>query len=244
MLRLWLSSLLLLFLALPAAAQEAAPYMQLVEPNAPVLYRSTCTVNDAATTSPVTQTGVTIPGLVAGDIVHFYVGVFVEDGATNFSCSSLTVDGAAANEYEDEAGSGAVNTCFYGIGPVAYDGSVDVAPTYSESITSSGVCVWAVKQLRSNTETSSGTDDDTASGDLVLTTATTAAGGYVLCVSNGTSTTSAETVAWGVVTELEDTQSAEQDYSNADGVATGDSMANTANWSASNDASGSCVAVR
>lgn len=247
MLRPLLNSLaLLIALLVPAGAQDAA----ISDPsgpsvgNWPQLYRGTCTTNDAATTSPVTQTGVSIPGLVSGDIVHFYVGAYVEDAAATFSCSSGTMDGAGMTEVVDEDGTGFVNTCFYRIGPVAYDGTADVTMSYSEAITSSGVCIWAVKNARSNTPLSSGTDDDTASGDIVLTTATTELGGFVLCVSNGTSTTSAEDVAWGVVTEREDTQSAEQDYSNADGFATGASMANTANWSASNDASGSCIAVR
>jgi hypothetical protein len=241
MLRRWLNSVLALALSLtPAAAQDfGLPTDTNVFPQ---IFRAACTVNDAATTSPVTQTDVVIPGVSDGDSVVIYVGVIVEDAAATFSISSLTVDGAGATEVVDEDGSLAVNTGFYRIGPVTNAGTVSITVSYSEAITSSGVCVWAAKNLLSAVPTSSVADDETAGGNAVLTTGTTVLGGYVLAVCVGTAT--AQAFTWGVLTEQQDTQSGEMDYTTADGLATGASMSNTCESDGTEDNSGSAIAIR
>lgn len=247
MLRRWLSSLFALLLALsPAAAQDGMENAQ-SGPSAgnwPQLYGPACQINDAATTSPVTIADITIPGVHASDSVVVYVGFLIEDSAITHSISSATVDGSAATEVNDEAGSGLTNTGFYRIGPVVDADVVSITVSLSESITSAGACVWAVKWLNSATPLSTVIDDDASNGALVLTTGTTALGGFTLGVSATDAT--GQTVTWAVLSERVDTCSAEFCYSAADLAATGASMSNTsdAGTSATSDASGAAIAVR
>lgn len=206
------------------------------------IFRANCVVNDAATTSPVTISDITIPGVSASDSVVVYVGVIVEDTAATFTNTAATVDGNAATEIVDEDGTGAVNSGFWRFGPMTNADVVSITLSFSEAITSAGACVWAVKNPVNAAPVAFIIDDDTASAALVLTTTRSVIGGYVFCVSAGTSI--AETAAWAVVTEIEDTQSAEMDYSTAQGDGTGSSMANTVDWSAASDASGACISLR
>jgi hypothetical protein len=242
MLRRLLSSTLALLLALaPAAAQD-----QFYQPfsRQPEIYRATCVsdVTDATTYNPVAFQAITIPGVHASDSVVVYVGVFMEDALATFGIGSMTVDGSAATEVVDEDGTGVVNTGFYRIGPVSNANIVDVSVTASEQVVSATVCVWAVRNLASATPTSTVVDDDTSSGALVLTTATTALGGFVMCISGQTSTV--QTNTWAIVTTHGDEANADSGWSTATGNATGASMSNTSDWTSTNDASGACIAVR
>jgi hypothetical protein len=182
-----------------------------------------------------------------GDAVYIVVGFVGEDALTTFGVNSATVTAGGQvhtmTQIVDEDGTGIVNTAIFATTYPIQDASVvSVQPTYSEAITSSTACVWAFRGINSVTPTSSVADDDTAGGAIVLTTGTTTTGGFVVCVSGDSTIT--ETVSWAVVSEITDGETAEHSYSNASLAATGASMANTATWSSTSDASGSCVAVR
>jgi hypothetical protein len=166
-----------------------------------------------------------------------------EDGLATFGVNSVVVNGVTMTEVVDEDGTGIVDAALYR-GPSEMQGgslaTVDV--TFSEAVTSASVCAWFLKKLQTIVPTSSVQDDDTGSGALVLTTGTTTSGGFVIggCISQDTSVTT----TWAVITEVEDTTNTEADVSNADGAATGASMANTCDWSGTGDASGVAAAFR
>jgi hypothetical protein len=182
-----------------------------------------------------------------GDAVYIVVGFIGEDGTAAFGVNSATVTAGGQvhtmTQIVDEDGTGIVNTAIFATTYLIQDASVvSVQPTYSEAITSSTACVWAFRGINSVTPTSSATDDDTNGGAIVLTTGTTTTGGFVVCVSGDSTIT--ETVTWAVAGEIVDGETAEHSYSAAEATTTGASMANTATWSSTSDASGSCVAVR
>jgi hypothetical protein len=211
----------------------------------PTLTRGTCVV-DTANATTYNSAGFQATGTGADDLdsVLVVVGISGEDNAAAFDCTaaSTTIDGAAATEIVDEDGSGIINTCLYRTSGVATGrAAVNVSVTFSEALAGSAtVCAWALKDLITVTPDSFIQDDDTASGALVLTTATTVAPGFVvgMCATQdtGVSTT------WAVISEVEDGANGEHDFSNADGASTGASMANTCDWSGTGDASGVAAA--
>jgi hypothetical protein len=189
---------------------------------------------------------ITVPGIVSGDRITAVVIFLSEDGAGTFGVASASIDGVAMTEIIDEDGSGFVNAAAYrtsaGTGFIVTDGTINISVTHSEGVTSVRTCLWVFKWPNSATPTSSVQDDDTASGALVLTTGTTVLGGFVIagCLNTGI----ADAATWAVLSEQQDTQDAEADYSTADGPATGASMANTCDWTGGNDASGVAVAIK
>lgn len=210
------------------------------------LYPATCVANAAAAASPINPAAfqaITVPNLSDSASVNVVVAVLLEDSASNFSVSSMTIDGNAATERADEDGTGAVNAALYSTSAaITGAASLNVSVSASEAVTSAVVCVWALQNLSSSTPTSSNFDDDTNSAALVLTLSSTTSGGYAVGACIGTAT--ADTVAWAVLTEREDTQHAEADYSNADGATTGSSMSVTCDFTNSNDNSGVAGAFR
>jgi hypothetical protein len=251
----WLSKLLALALAVtPAAAQEAGLSGGFTQPSnnarpqneTVTLTRGTC-VTDTANATTYNSAGFQATGTGAATATETYypvVVVLAEDNAATFGINSMTINGVPAIEVIDEDGTGIVDAALYrGAGEISGT-TINVSVTASEALAGSmTVCAWALKNLQNFTPTSSVQDDDTAEGVLVLTTPTTTSGGFVVggCINSGV----ASTTTWAVITEREDTQNAEHDYSNADGAATGASMANTCDWSANtNDASGVAAAFR
>jgi hypothetical protein len=212
----------------------------------PTLHTATCVSDtaNATTYNPAGFQAIAVPGVISGERVVVAVGVLGEDSAATFGANSMTINGVAATEIVDEDGTGFVDASFWRSNGfiVLTAATINVSVTFSEAITSAVVCVWVMKNLNSATPTSFVQDDDTNSAALVLTTSTTALGGFVLGICGGTAV--ADTVAWAVITELEDTQHAEADYSTAQGPATGASMSNTCDFTNSNDNSGAAVAFR
>jgi len=253
--RPWLSSLLLIILLCgSAAAQETGagggPVIEGAIGQRPqnetvTLTRGTC-VSDTASGTTYNSAGFQATGTGAATATETYypvVVVLAEDNAATFGINSMTINGVPAIEVIDEDGTGVVDAALYrGAGEVSGT-TINVSVTASESLTSGMVvCAWALKNLRSFTPTSSVQDDETNSAATVLTTGTTVSGGFVVAGCVGSAI--ADTVVWAVITEREDTQNANFDYSNADGATTGSSMANTCDFTNSNDNSGVAAAFR
>lgn len=182
-----------------------------------------------------------------GEAVALVVGIMAEDNAADFGVASATatVGGKVMTmaEITDENGTDLINAAMYITTEVTQDASVvSIQPTFSEGVTGAAVCVWTIRGGAVGV-TSSVNDDDTAGGDLILTTSATTVGGYVLCVS-ASQITAAEAVTWTVVSEVEDADTGEFSYSNAQAAATGSSMANIANWDSGSNQSGACAALR
>lgn len=182
---------------------------------------------------------ITLPGVGDGESV-LVVAVFLgEDSANTFGVNSATFDGSAATEIADFAGSGqAVSAAVYQL-RMTGAASVTVAPTYSEAITSNTTCLFAFRNLVSDTATAV-----TAAGSgtpVALTLGSTTLGGYAVgaCLS----ATSGSSFTWGVLTEIQDTNNGEVTYSNASGVTTGASMSVTCDAAAGAD-SGAAAAYR
>lgn len=251
--RRFLSALLALALAaLPLSAPASADFgaqfysgqgnAQPIE--AATLARATCVsdTSDATTYNPAGFQSIST-GLTATDTALIVWGIASEDGAATFGIGSSSVNGIAGSEPTDQGGTGLVNTAIYAAPyPMSGVATVNISVTHSEAVTGVTVCVWALKNLLSATPTSSISDEDTASGALVLTLGTNTLGGFGVGICNNTSATSAAT--WAVLTEREDTQNADFDYSNADAATTGSSMSVTCDWTNTNDAAGSAAAFR
>lgn len=249
MLRRWLSSLLALALSLaPAAAQEffpsAGPLLggSIAAPAAgsPTMDVATCAASTANGAS-YTQT-LTFSGTSDGDTVTVVVIALAEDTAIDFQVNSMTFDGTSGTElteaHDFDVGQG-VNTSMWAR-TMSGAASVSVVTGYSEGVTSNVVCGWAFKGLASATPDTATSDTDTASNPIVLTLGTTDATGFAIgaCISPLTT----ESATWAALTEREDTQHGESDYSNADASATGSSMAVTCDWTGTGDSAGSAAA--
>lgn len=211
----------------------------------PSYTRGTC-VSDTSNLTTYNSAGFQALGTGASDAdtVLVIVGVMSEDSAGTYNVSSMTIDGNAATELVDEAGSTFANTAIYASATTMTNAAtVNVSVTFSEALTGSAtVCAWALKDLLSTTPTSTVADDATTSDALVLTLSSTTANGIALGVC--TNIGAADAATWAVLTEREDTQSAEMDYSNADAATTGSSMSVTCDWTGTNNASGSAAAFR
>jgi hypothetical protein len=241
--RHWLSKLLALALAVtPAAAQEIGTgggfvldsQNQRPQNETVALSRATC-VTSTSNATTYNFTPAVPAGSSATDTGLIVVVAMGEDNATVFNVSNVVIGGVAATEVVDEDGTGVVEQ--------GWSAATAVDVTFSEALAGSAtVCVWMLKNLQSLTPTSSVQDDDTASGALVLTTGTTTSGGFVVggCITQDTSVTT----TWAVLSEREDADNGEHDYSNADAAATGASMSNTCDWSSTGDASGVAAAFR
>ena len=248
----WLSSLLALLLAVatPATAQMGfgpgggflTDQRTRSQNDTVTLTRGTCATSTTnATTYNFTNVGTGSTETDTGLIVVIAMG---EDNAATFGVNSVTVNGVPFSEVIDEDGTGVVDAALYR-GPVEMRGgtlaTVDV--TFSEALAGSAtVCAWLLKNLQSLTPTSSVQDDDTSSGALVLTLGSTTSGGFAVgaCLTE----TTGQTTTWAVLTEREDADNGEHDYSNADAATTGSSMSVTCDWTGTGDASGVAAAFR
>lgn len=249
MLRRWLNSILALVLTLtPACAQEFFPnYGPLMDrsvpapqPTSPTLFPSRSCGTDTANGSTY-STALDFPGLDDTWSAHIVVIAMGEDSQTVFGVNSVSVDGVAMTEVIDEDGTGVVDSALYRTSATQTNASyVTVSVTFSEAVTSSIVCGFALVGFNSITPDSSVQDDDTASGALILTTATTNASGFVVggCITESAT----DTATWGVLTEVNSVVHGEGSGSYAKGNATGSSMANTCDWTGTGDASGVAAA--
>jgi len=208
-----------------------------------VLTRGTCVSDTANATTYSSSFGTVGTGASASDTGLVVVGVTAEDGQTVFNVASMTINGSAATSLIDEGGVGIVDTAIFALPTeITNAATVAVSVTFSEAISNATVCAWMITGLQSLTPVSVIKDDDTASGPLILTLPNTTPGGYALGVCNNSGV--ADSTTWTNLTEREDTQNAESDYSNADGATTGGSLAVTCDWTGANDASGSAAAFR
>jgi hypothetical protein len=246
MLRPWLSSLLaLLLLIAPATAQEFSFNSGGLlggrpAPSAKTMFRAPCLADTSNATNynfnPV-FTGVdeTWPGI--------YVAVALsEDSATAFSINNFTNGQLSWTERADQGGTGIVNA-YVGHSPQYTQPTQSLFQLqHSEAVTSAVLCAWFITGFSGPFVADSFVaDDDAASGALVLTTGTTDTTGWVFggCLNSGV----ADSTTWAVLTEREDTQSAEEDYSTADAAGTGASMSNTCDWTGANAAAGAALAI-
>jgi hypothetical protein len=205
------------------------------------LYRATC-ASDVSDLTTYTFTGIST-GAPANVPVVVIVGIITEDALATFNTGTVTVDGYPTTEIIDEAGSGIVNTSFNRTdSQISNADTVDVSVTMSEAVTGMVVCVWAVANSVRHDSVAAIQDDDTASGALILTLTPPRTDSVVvgICVNSGV----ADATTWAILTERQDTENAEFDYSSADatGVAAS-SQAVTCDWTGANDASGSAVSL-
>lgn len=240
-----LALLLVVFVAVQPASAQLFNGLSDFSPRDPQirLFAATCVsdTSDATTYNPASFQSVSITGVAANTPVLVVVGVIAEDALSNFGVSSMTIEGVAATEIADEDGSGTINSAFYrSAGVIIGADSVNVSVTMSEAVTGMTICVWAIQGLGRTTHFTFVVDDDTASGALVLTM-TPQSGGVVLGVCANTGV--ADSTTWANLSEVEDTQNAEFDYSNASTTTpSSSSTAITCDWTGGNDATGAAVA--
>jgi hypothetical protein len=249
MLRLWLNSFLSVALCLTisqASGQDFAPggginygyQANRLSAGTTLLGRGAC-ATDISNTTTYSFTAATGSNATATGMI--YIGIVGEDGTATFDVSSATINGVAAVELTDQGGTGIVDTAFYRSPSEMGGDTAAITVTFSEAITSAAVCLWKVGNIQSNTPVTAISDDDTASGALVLTLGAVNSGfGMGICTNSGV----ADATTWAVLTERTDTEHAEADYSTADGGSTGGSMSVTCDWTGTNDASGSAIMVR
>ena len=207
--------------------------------------------SDASDLTTYTHT-IALTGVADTDPVVLWVGYIGEDSATNFGVNSSTVDGVALQEVGDEAGSGVINTAIYRTNTNAYwylnAASVDVAVTYSEAVTSSTVCVWALKNnFVFSSASGASVGDSTDSSAIALAIAFDQIA-YAATVSVCGSASAADTTTWTGVTEGVDTNNGEHSYSAAHLLFTANfassAFTSTCDYAGSDDASQTTVAVQ
>ena len=234
----------LLIAALPARADFGAggQYLGFWAGSQPVvLYRAPC----VAITDNLTEYTVTVvpAGLSDSTPVLIVLGILSEDGASDYGVSSATIEGVAATEIVDDGGVGIDSSAMYTSATVITGAaSVEAVVTFTEEITSTVFCAWALENLSSITATSVNSDHQALEVALDLTLATNTVGGYAIGLCG--SSNGASDFTWAVLNEVEDTDSVEISYSNADGVTTGSSMAVTCTSTAGASNSGSAAAFR
>jgi hypothetical protein len=149
----------------------------------------------AVDTDPYTFTaaGLGAPG-------HFrtiIVGIHCEDAATNYSISSVTVQGFTATQVVASANSPAIKAALYAV-TVRSGWTGDVVVDFSEGITSCGISVWAAYNLDSNTAVAT----TTATADNTGMTVITKGDGIVIAAA--TNASNSDTCTWTGVTEAYD----------------------------------------
>lgn len=212
----------------------------------PEIVTATC-VTDVTDLTTYTFSNITLPGVDDGETVRLVAGIVGEDGTSVFGVNSVTFDGNAATQEVDEDGTGVVNSAIFAL-TATNAAQVTVAVTWSEAIQAAGVCLWAIRNLTTpGTELETVADDDTASGVLQLSIDGRADAAILgVCINAGV----ADSATWDAdITEVEDTQNAEFDYSNAQQLGRGTNddtfTADTdCDWSGGNDASGATISYR
>lgn len=125
------------------------------------------------------------------------VGVHVEDAATNFSISSVTVQGLAATQAIATGNTPAIKAAIYAVG-VKSGWTGDVVVDLSEAVTSCGISIWAAYNLDSITPTETGS----TALDNTAITLITKPDGFVIAAS--TNAAAGDTCTWTGVTEQYD----------------------------------------
>lgn len=215
--------LILLLLEAASAADFGSWGPDWVVMRRPVLYTATC---NSLTTDLTTYTHtVTITGLDDNARVTVVVGIVAEDSATDYTVSSVTVDSNATSNYRMQGNNTMASAFFSTTSEITGAASVDVAVTYSEAITSSVVCVWALENLEDNRPAYVADTGNNGAGNLMaLANNATTRDGFVLGVC-ADATNSGVTFTWVGPTEVEDTGNGEFEYSNAWSAVTGDEAA-------------------
>jgi hypothetical protein len=178
-------------------------------------------------------------GASDSDSVTVVVGVVGQDSASAFDIASLSIDTVAATEREDLAGVNFSVAGFYTANsPVTNAASVAISVTFSEGIQGAAVCAWAFKNLNSTVPQSVASD---GTGTLSLGLSATSATGFVLGIAMNTPF--GDTCTWAVLTEVEDTENSESDFSSADAPSTGSSMGVSVTWSPGSSSSKAGAAI-
>lgn len=254
MLRLLLSSLLVLILALaPAGAQEyniVQPYAKAAAGGVlPTMHRANCasSITNATTYNPAGFQSITATGVANGDSVVVYVIIPSEDAGSAHGVNSASVDGNAMTEAFDDNGPSDQGIAVYRTsGTITADGTFNVSVTFSEAMTSAAVCLWAFKNLNSATPVDIASDFENETGapiTLTLTTDPTEADGFVIAGAMNNATGSSAS-SWAVLTERQEVDTGEATFTTADGAATGASMAVTVTYPSNDRVTGVSVAVR
>jgi hypothetical protein len=226
--------LLLPTIMLGALQATALPVTQWVSP-IPSYLRATCS---AVTTDLTTYSWTVTTGATDSDRVLVVVGVTGEDAAGNFTISSATIEGAAANTgVQMPTSTVAFMQAGFIQSATAITGaaSVDITVTYSEAIQAATACVWVIYNLDNVTPWQSRTYEFTASeasNNTLTFMPAYAPVSFGICANNGI----LQTVTWSGLTEREDTNGAEFSYSAADATL----AAATSAGSGANGVSASC----
>lgn len=228
----------------PAALVGAAVAVVHFGPNAPSDPSRTFVACTADDTNATTYTFSSASVSTAADNRITAVGILAEDGTASFGINTVTVGGDSATEVIDEDGSGVVNSAFFAI-PNPAGTAEDIVVTASEGLTGAMViCVWALYDVGDIYPSAPQTiqDDDTASGALVLTHTTFTKGiSLGVCAAAGVSSDA----TWAVLSEINDANTAEFEYSAADFIEdAATSAAATCDWTNGEDATGAAVHFR
>lgn len=194
-------------LALSIGNANAAPLVK---------YTATCSASDDNLTE-YTFSGVTFTGLDDAVPVGIIVGILAEDGATVYGVNSVTVDAVSLTERSDGAGVTQANAAMYATTtPQTGADSVDIVVTFSEAVTGAAVCAWAFENAQVlNFETN---DSQTSPSTFLVPSVMD--GGYFVgvCVGGAATTFTWSAAVVGSLTEIEDAQTAEYTYTNAEGT--------------------------
>jgi hypothetical protein len=216
-----------LLLVLPTAiCSVASADVQQFGPDQPVAYYSTCSslTTDLTTYS---HTGIAISGLDDRTPVVVAVGVLGEDAATVFDIVTVTVDGNATNQASDDNGTVAVNAgFFYTTAKITGAASVDVSVTYSEAVTGSVVCVFAVQGMQANAEIPFGSLSTTTGNSSLMNSSLGSSGPTKAFVVSNNAAIGVNNTFGSNLTEIQDAcnaefcyaQAAEEDIFGSDGI--------------------------
>ena len=177
------------------------------------------------------------------------VGVSSNDGATNFSTSTMTVGGVSATEIIDSANTGSlVQSSIYIIdNPSGTTATIVV--TMSEAVEGAAICVWAAYNISSETATATASEFQTSSAAITLSLNINSGGvgvGMSAVQENG-----AATVTWTGMTEsseaiIKDAVGTASDgsYSSAQTTTAGTPLSVTADWVSTTDSIGVSASFR
>lgn len=176
---------------------------------------------------------------------YVLIGVAGKDNATNFSWTSLTIDGNSATELIDSANtSSTVQAGFYILAvPTGTSSTIVVTP--SEALTSASVCSWSITGLGSTTPITTNNAFSNTAAAMTLDLNGLNAGDLMVVMAAEEDLAGAPTVS-GVTSRGNATMggAAEGTRTAFDGTASAGSNAISVDYSASNDSIGVSVALR
>lgn len=160
------------------------------------------------TTYTFTATNV---GTASSDRVTF-IGVVLEDSASAYTVSTVTVGGASATSIVDQGGTNVSNTAIFALANPSGT-SKDIVVTASEAVTMAGICVWSSTGVQSLTPVATANNND-ASAQSMSVSINTQTDGVAMGIC--TSSQDSQTHTWTGLTERSDQFSGENSFSSAD----------------------------